>query len=359
MGEAQQKILVFRLGSIGDFVIALPCFRMVRQRNPNAEVILLTNIPSSQRIIPAEHVLQGTGYVDRYIKYPGATRDIADMWRLRRAIAAEAPDELVYLVESRGAFSIYRDCLFFKACGIRRINGAPLFPWQGKLRRPTPGSDLWEQEAHRLRRLTAMPGASNFNFDIRVDLNLMKDEVDAATRLLNEAFPAEFLQRGGRFLGMSIGTNQEINQWSEGNWRRVVQVLGNLGLGLVLVGGSENRERSEQLARHWAGPYLNLCGSISPRLSAGVLGHACLFIGHDSGPMHLAAAVGTPCVGIFSRRNLPGKWFPLGSGHHILYPTARSGNIHSITPRQVIASVIDALETVAHQGAPVTMRRVG
>lgn len=50
-----------------------------------------------------------------------------------------------------------------------------------------------------------------------------------------------------------------------------------------------------------------------------MLARAFLFIGHDSGPMHLAAAVGTPCVAIFSGRSLPGRWFPLGEGHEVLY----------------------------------------
>ena len=43
--------------------------------------------------------------------------------------------------------------------------------------------------------------------------------------------------------------------------------------------------------------------------------HARLFIG----PMHLAAAVGTPCVAIFAARNIPRQWFPYGAHHRILY----------------------------------------
>jgi ADP-heptose:LPS heptosyltransferase len=69
----------------------------------------------------------------------------------------------------------------------------------------------------------------------------------------------------------------------------------------------------------WRGPKLNLCGVLSARVSAAVLARASVFIGHDSGPMHLAAVVGTPCVAIFSARELPGKWFPLGRNHEVLF----------------------------------------
>ena len=43
------------------------------------------------------------------------------------------------------------------------------------------------------------------------------------------------------------------------------------------------------------------------------------FLGHDSGPMHLAAAVGTTCVAIFASRNIPRVWFPYGKQHRVLY----------------------------------------
>ena len=58
---------------------------------------------------------------------------------------------------------------------------------------------------------------------------------------------------------------------------------------------------------------------LTPRESAAALKKSALFIGHDSGPMHLSAAVRTPCVAIFSARNKPGVWFPYGEKHRVLY----------------------------------------
>jgi ADP-heptose:LPS heptosyltransferase len=47
--------------------------------------------------------------------------------------------------------------------------------------------------------------------------------------------------------------------------------------------------------------------------------HARIFLGPDSGPMHLAASAGVPCVIAFSARGLPGIWFPAGQGHQVIY----------------------------------------
>ena len=46
---------------------------------------------------------------------------------------------------------------------------------------------------------------------------------------------------------------------------------------------------------------------------------------HDSGPMHLAAAVGTPVMAIFSARARPGIWFPRGEGNRILHREVACG----------------------------------
>ena len=87
----------------------------------------------------------------------------------------------------------------------------------------------------------------------------------------------------------------------------------------MFVGAKTEFGESEKIGQFWFGQKVNLCGALTPRESAAALGKATVFIGHDGGPMHLAATVGTPCVAIFSARNKPGTWFPFGSGHRVIY----------------------------------------
>ena len=70
---------------------------------------------------------------------------------------------------------------------------------------------------------------------------------------------------------------------------------------------------------HHAGPALNLSGALTPRESAAALSSATLYLGHDSGPAHLAAAVQVPCVTVYGSRNLAGIWFPYGAHHTVCY----------------------------------------
>ena len=67
--------------------------------------------------------------------------------------------------------------------------------------------------------------------------------------------------------------------------------------------------------------------------------NAVAFLGHDSGPLHLAAAVGVPCIGLFGSFNQPIRWHPRGHQHRIIH---RMSGLDSIT----VAEVMEALEHV-------------
>ena len=125
----------------------------------------------------------------------------------------------------------------------------------------------------------------------------------------------------GNVLAVCLGTKMPAKDWEEPNWEALLACLAAdlPGWGLVIVGASDEADRASRCGAQWKGPVFNLCGRGTPRESAAVLRHARAFISHDSGPMHLAAAVGVPCVAIFAARNLPGQWYPYGKRIEILY----------------------------------------
>jgi ADP-heptose:LPS heptosyltransferase len=120
---------------------------------------------------------------------------------------------------------------------------------------------------------------------------------------------------------MSIGTKFASNHWGDNHWESFLSLLASQypSHHLVAIGSSDEFDRTEHLLKPWVGHSLNLCGKLSIRESAAVLARCSVFIGHDSGPIHLASSVGVPCVGIYGSRNLPGIWFPLGQKNQILY----------------------------------------
>src|SRR5262249_9070637 len=147
------------------------------------------------------------------------------------------------------------------------------------------------------------------------DLLLKPDERAAAADVLAER------HLSSDFIAFSLGTKFEVNDWTLPNWRRLIQELARRypHLGLAAFGVEQEHQKTDELLRLWPAATANFCGLLTPRMSAAVLEQATLFLGHDSGPMHLAAAVGVKCLAIFSARNPPGQWFPRGLGHQVLY----------------------------------------
>lgn len=339
------RILVFRIGSIGDFLVSLPCLHLLRETYAHDEIALLANEPSTGREVSAEAVIDGSMLVNKLIKYPADIRSPKKLNELKTIIRSYAPDMLVYLAPPRRFGWNVRDYIFFRwGCGIRHIIGLRLNPISMEPRHPAAGHMLREREAERLGRQIACIGRIDFTLQKNWELNLSAAEITEADQILDSRVRCD--DPASRFIvGLSIGTKQDINDWGDDNWRAVLQAIGKLQLGtLVLLGATHDRERSEKLAQAWPGATVNLCGIIAPRVSAAVLRRIDLLLCHDSGPMHLAAAVGTHCVAVFSRHNPPGRWFPFGNEHRILYPSAKTGTIRSILPRHVIAAAVRSLE---------------
>lgn len=308
------KVLIYRLASIGDTVVALPAFRLVARAFPNAERRVLTNYLQSHKAASSESILEGTGLIHGYMHYPIGSRSLRELWELRSEIRRWRPDLLVYLTEPRGRFKTVRDVLFFWLCGIRNVIGAPL---RRDIQEPRQldGKRKYESEASRLVRSIGELGDGRENDPASWDLSLNAREFRTADRTLSNWPGAK------RFCSASVGTKADTKDWGVDNWRALFDRVSRFDpdLGLVLVGAPDEATSSDYVSSGWRGPILNICGRVNPRESAAVIARSIAFLGHDSGPMHLAAAVGVPCIAVFSARNKPGVWFPYGTENRILY----------------------------------------
>jgi ADP-heptose:LPS heptosyltransferase len=319
MATPVRRLLIYRLGSLGDTIVAIPSYRLIARAFEGAERRLLTNFPVSGKAAPAQAILGDSGLVQGYMSYPAGTRSPVQLFALWWRIVRWRPQVLVYLGPARGAASGWRDRCFFKLCGIGRQIGVPLTEDMQSCRWDEE-NQVWEREASRLARNIAELGDAALG-----DQSSWSLQLSAAER----AKAAEILAPAGErpILCVSFGTKVAVNDWGSERWAACIARLASEypGLALVLIGALDERAACERAialwkeSAGWGSVALNLCGSLTPRESAACLERAVLFLGHDSGPLHLAAAVGARCVGIFSGRNLPGQWFPYGDRHTILY----------------------------------------
>lgn len=317
MAKVIQRVLLYRLGSLGDTLVALPAFHLVARAFPAAERRLLTNFPVNVKAPPAAAILEHTGLIDGFFRYVVGTRNPGELLSLWWQLIRWRPEALVYLGAPRGVKSAKRDALFFRLCGISTQIGVPLTEDMQR-NRPLGGPEDLEPEGSRLTRNLAELGPANLDDPASWDLHLTAAETARAREALSPA--------GDRSLiAVSVGTKVQAKDWGRENWRALLHQVAALypSHALALCGAPEEAEASDFAAGGWSEishtPVINLCGELSPRQSAAVFARADIFIGHDSGPMHLAAAVQTPCVAIFAARNIPRIWFPYGAEHRVLY----------------------------------------
>jgi ADP-heptose:LPS heptosyltransferase len=341
--------LIFRRGSIGDAIVSIPALNFLRNKYASAEIICLSNSPVMEAASTVKSVLESSGLIDGFIDLPpgGGIASLSHRINLIRGLKCQAA---IYLSEPSSRPALAKEMLFFKLCGIPTILG---LPFGGTLRSYRPaGENLWESESSRLLRVVAGDGAVAPDWSFQ----FTDQEQQTAQGLLQGLAGSE------GHIAFSIGAKLPDKDWGDANW---IQVLGALTgryprLGLVSVGAGEDHGRTERVTGAWAGPKVNLCGASEPRISALAMQGAAFYLGHDSGPMHLAALAGTSCIAIFSARAKPGVWFPHGDGHRIFYPwdlaakvTPRAGfrtagqSIQSITPPEVIEASIAGVEQKA------------
>jgi heptosyltransferase-3 len=323
-----ETIVIYRLGSLGDTIVALPCFHAIERAFPRARKIVLTNSPVAANAAPVESILSGSGLVDEFVSYGIGLRHPGALVELGRKLRAFNATTLIYLTSlkpPRDRLSIVlRDLMFFRLCGFRSIVGAPI---KRDLRflRVEPTTGFLEREAERLARCLSLLGQIDFNDPASWDLRFTAVETAAAHRFLAPLADHDFIV-------VNVGGKLAAQDWGDDNWSATLRHISRRrpNLGLLVVGSADERERNDRLMAHWTGPALNGAGMLSPRVSGATMRNAKVFIGHDSGPMHLAASHGIPCVALFGSNGKPRKWYPFGPNwtqHRVIHDMSGIRNI--------------------------------
>jgi ADP-heptose:LPS heptosyltransferase len=308
--DGGRRIGVLRVGSIGDQVIAIPVFRALRRRHPHDFLSLMSNVPAggNPKLVGPADILPPDLF-DEICAYPALTswRNVAEIIQLFRRLRL---NRLYYLMPRRTSAQLWRDqvalrLLVPEVIGLNHVASEP--------RQPLGDHGLYEHEADRLARAIGLAEGRAERGPENLSLGLTAQE-RASIRLTAG-------RNGGDAVVVSVGTKCDVKHWGEAKWRRLIERLGTCSeLGrLFLLGSADEHAESEALRAAWPRESINLCGKLSARQSAALMSECALFVGHDSGPMHLAAAVGIPLVAIFSSRAMPGVWYPLSDDTRVHY----------------------------------------
>jgi heptosyltransferase III len=314
---SSKKILIYHLASLGDILVALPALRIIRENYKHCQITMLTAKHDNPGAVDARQVLDGINVVDEYI-YLNLNYDQIKMYRETfKEVRQGKYSVVIYLNEGRKIRQIIRDRFFFKLCGISEIIGAGL---SAKLRNPIVDS-AGNSESMRAFLVRKIKKIGSLNVD-SFDVYGIKLKNITKHSWINERLSQKLIDNDrNKIISFSIGTKLEVKDWGNDRWIELIEKISSSypKYLIVAIGGEYDKDKSDILFENVCANYINFCGALTIPQSAYILSRSKIFVCHDSGPMHLSAAIGVKTISIFSSRSAPGLWFPAGDNNKVFY----------------------------------------
>ncbi|HSH55617.1 MAG TPA: glycosyltransferase family 9 protein [Candidatus Limnocylindrales bacterium] len=286
-----RKIAVLRANALGDFIFIIPALQALRETFPDSEIILLG------KQWHADYVPRHVPAVDRVIvvpPYPGvggpedAPRESPELQAFFEAMQAERFDIALQMHGGGGNSNP-----FLSRLGARMTVG---------LQAPdAPSLDIsipyvfYHLEVHRYLEVVRAIGAQTAHIVPRITV-LPSDRQTAQTFLTNAGIQQPYIV-------LHPGASDPRRRWSAVEFAAVAARLIDKGYAVVVSGVGDEAAVVAEVLKHEPRA-VSAANALTLDGFTGLLAEAVLVISNDTGPLHLAAAVGTPTVGIYWFANM-------------------------------------------------------
>jgi ADP-heptose:LPS heptosyltransferase len=279
-----RRIAVLRCNALGDYLMATPALTALRARFPDAE---LTLVGARWH---AEFLADRPGPVDRVLvlpqapglagQPPGAPPE-EELAGFLAAARAHRYDLAVQIHGGGGASNpLVRAFGARWTIGLRAADAPPLDAW-------VPYR-YYQPEAERFLEVVGLVGAHG-----------RADYPELARTAPERSAAAGLLPAGPPWVALHAGATDPRRRWPADRFAALVDGIAAAGAGAVLVGSTADAEVSRAVRAAAAAPVCDLTGRTDLGTLAGVLARCAVVVANDSGPLHLARAVGAATVGLF------------------------------------------------------------
>ena len=313
-----RRVLVTKLRHHGDVLLASPVVSTLKRALPDAEIDALVYAETAPMMINHPG-LAHLHTIDRTWKKQGVTRQVREEVSLHRTLRSRRYDLLVHLTEHprglvlatllRPSFAVTRVRSEREHPGLWRRAFTHFYP----LPRGRPRHTV-ETNLDALRRIGIHPSPEDRNL-------VMVPGAPALARV--DTLLAERSIVHKRFVQVHPGSRWLFKCWPSGRMAALAAKLVGDGYDVVVTGAPDERERAiveamlGALPEHARSRVHDFTGRLSLLELSALTSRARLFVGVDSAPMHIAAAVGTPAVALFGPSD-ENEWRPWGVAHRVV-----------------------------------------
>lgn len=260
------KILLLRFSSIGDIVLTTPVIRCLKQQLPSAEIHYLTKVNF-------RGILETNPYIDKLITFSKSTDEVIS------ELKKERYDWVIDLHKNIRTARL-KATLFRKNISFNKINLEKWLAVRTKRKSFLPSVHIVDRYLDSLQKLGIKNDGKGLDFFIRKE-----DEITLPPEIKNG------------FVSFAIGAQFATKRMTK---EKMKAVLSRLNFPVVLLGGKEDQTIARELISALPGKIiLSFCGDLSLRQSAYVVAQSNVLLTHDTGLMHIGAALKKPIVSVW------------------------------------------------------------
>ncbi|OGS10953.1 MAG: hypothetical protein A2234_00030 [Elusimicrobia bacterium RIFOXYA2_FULL_58_8] len=288
------RICLLQSAFLGDCVLTLPLLKKLRETLPGAAISVVTRPEAAE-------VFEASGLAAEIIedRKKSSSSAFAEFNRLSAELSKRAFDAAIIPHRSlRSALLAWRSAIPIRI-GFSSSAGSFLFTHR------VPFSWLLHDVERNLALLSPLAG------DLKTSFPGIRANAEAAAR---------FSPPPGLTAGINAGSAWATKRWPKEKWARLIRKLySEYGARVLMVGGSGEKAWNSEI-EDLAGPEccFNLTGKTSMAELMEAIRPLKVFVSNDSGPMHIAAALGVPAVGIFGPTTRELGFFPYGSANRVV-----------------------------------------
>ena len=308
--HSRQRILVAKLAHIGDSLHVVPFLRGLREQRPDVRIELMVGpwcktlaeqIPyANETIVYAPHLMSFNRGDQRSCR--GVWSELALLFRLRR----RRYDVFV----SSSTTSLVELYLIFATCPRKWIGADPdMYLYESLSECATVPYKTKRYEADRVASLLPLVGCK----PIKATLEYRVSE--GGRVFVQQMMESRGIGPQDRMVLIGPGAGWPGKQWLPERFAALADIaVSEFGARVVLIGSAAERPLAERVARSMKCPSVIVAGETTLDQLAALIERSELFIGNDSGPMHLAAALDVPTL-VFFGPTPPAQWAPRGLQH--------------------------------------------
>ncbi|BAN36660.1 lipopolysaccharide heptosyltransferase III [Sulfuricella denitrificans skB26] len=348
------RVLVIKLRHHGDVLLTSPVFSVLKNHAPHLEIDALVYQDTAE-MLSLHPAISQLHAIDRTWKSAGILTQAKAEWKLLSALRARRYDLVIHLTEhNRGAWLTR---LLGARYGVaEKLRGKGRF-WYNSFSHlyPIP-IGFWrhrvELNLDALRRIGVYPAGQERH------LTLVPGK--EAEAFIDKELEQQGL-RGKTFLHLHPTSRWQFKCWPEEKMSALIDALQREGHRVVLTAGPGADEMAaiKRITASLSTPVTDLSGRLSLKQLAALTSKAQAFIGVDSAPMHIAAAMGTPTAVLFGPSGDP-EWGPWQVPHRIIISnhTCRpcgndgcgGGKLSECLQTISVAEVLEAVHSLLLQG---------